>query len=187
MLQVTIRRNFFHRKALILYCNSKYVLIVGKKLMLPSCHSGQAETLCFLSYFHLLLYARKQERRVEPHFIFRTSTKLNCMKNSTTENRHRRRFPLLFFFANAFLSSKENILHVLCILYNLGLYIGGDYIGYTYGGHAKGFFSRFVFSWVANGLFLAYAQYLNFPRRRRWLNISPPEMNSRTMYRLLLS
>ena len=29
--------------------------------------------------------------------------------------------------------------------------------------------------------------YLNLPRRRRWLNISPPCMYSRTMYRLLLS
>ena len=132
--------------------------------MLPSCHSGQAETLCFLSYFHLLLYARKQERRVEPHFIFRTSTKLNCMKNSTTENRHRRRFPLLFFFANAFLSSKENILHVLCILYNLGLYIGGDYIGYTYGGHAKGFFFQICLFLGCKWAFFSLCLVPKFPQ-----------------------
>ena len=30
-------------------------------------------------------------------------------------------------------------------------------------------------------------RYLNFPKRRRWLNISPPDMNSSTMYRLVLS
>lgn len=34
---------------------------------------------------------------------------------------------------------------------------------------------------------LSLVGYLNFPKRRRWLNISPPDMNSSTMYRLVLS
>ena len=52
-----------------------------------------------------LLWAPLTRSRVVPHFIIRTFTNKNCLKNPSTENRHRRIFPLHFFFIQAFLSS----------------------------------------------------------------------------------
>ena len=44
--------------------------------MLPSCHSGQAETLCFLSYFHLLLYAPKAREKSRTSFHIQNFNKV---------------------------------------------------------------------------------------------------------------
>ena len=51
-----------------------------------------------------LLWAPLTRSRVVPHFIIRTFTNKNCLKNPSTENRHREIFPLPFSFFNAFLS-----------------------------------------------------------------------------------
>ena len=54
-----------------------------------------------------LLWAPLTRSRVVPHFIIRTFTNKNCLKNPSTENRHREIFPLPFSFFNAFLSFLE--------------------------------------------------------------------------------
>ena len=155
--------------------------------MLPSCHSGQAETLCFLSYFHLLLYAPKAREKSRTSFHIQNFNKVELHEEQHYGKQTQEKISSSFFLRQRIFVFKRKYftrtMHTIQLRFIHRRRLYWLHIWRT----CKRFFSRFVFSGVANGLFLAYAQYLNFPRRRRWLNISPPEMNSRTMYRLLLS
>ena len=86
----------------ISYCLSDHLrknLICSNKLLAPSCQERWSISLASFGFSALT------RSRVVPHFIIRTFTNKNCLKNSSTENRHRRIFPLHFFFIQAFLSS----------------------------------------------------------------------------------
>ena len=86
----------------ISYCLSDHLrknLICSNKLLAPSCQERWSISLASFGFSALT------RSRVVPHFIIRTFTNKNCLKNPSTENRHRRIFPLHFFFIQAFLSS----------------------------------------------------------------------------------
>ena len=86
----------------ISYCLSDHLrknLICSNKLLAPSCQERWSISLASFGFSALT------RSRVVPHFIIRTFTNKNCLKNPSTENRHRRIFPLRFFFIQAFLSS----------------------------------------------------------------------------------
>ena len=86
----------------ISYCLSDHLrknLICSNKLLAPSCQERWSISLASFGFSALT------RSRVVPHFIIRTFTNKNCLKNSSTENRHRRIFPLHFSFIQAFLSS----------------------------------------------------------------------------------
>ena len=88
----------------ISYCLSDHLrknLICSNKLLAPSCQERWSISLASFGFSALT------RSRVVPHFIIRTFTNKNCLKNPSTENRHREIFPLPFSFFNAFLSFLE--------------------------------------------------------------------------------
>ena len=129
-----------------MYCDSH------KRIHFYSWKADAMPFQTFLPCFAVLSPGREQQR-VEPHFIFRTSTKLNCMKNSTKENRHgRRRFLLLPFLLQQriFVVVPEKKYHTRSTYFAYTLYTITENrlrIGYTW---RTCNVSRFVFSWVAN-------------------------------------